>query len=262
MTMLSKKEVICAICGGTNDHPVIATINLYGEGDLDFRPSELFRYTMHLWLKECPHCGYVSKNLSVASTGVSEVVNSDAYKKNQFSFIPDSFLGLCHAAAFIEEKLNEPKYTARFLLWAAWDADDRKDFEAAKLYRHQVADLLRPFLPDMNGLSEEDQVFTLKFIDILRRGRRFTEALELASAIANLDDVSPRHQIIARFQETLAKNRDYGCYTIEEAIGLERPPGLYEEDLSDEDELLDIPAFINPKTVSKLPFFRWFVSGK
>ena len=71
MTIIKDIETECSVCGETTEQPVLMSTNSWGYPDLDLRPPEMQRSTMHVWIQECPHCGYSFPKVISNMTGKS-----------------------------------------------------------------------------------------------------------------------------------------------------------------------------------------------
>ncbi len=79
MTNIGKIEIECSVCGGSSDQFLLLSTNTMGAPDLDLRPAEMQRSTMHLWVVECPHCGYVANDLSNQLKISEDFLKTDKY---------------------------------------------------------------------------------------------------------------------------------------------------------------------------------------
>src|SRR5690349_6640199 len=64
MTTIIPQTITCSFCHTPSEQNLIGSTNSFGAPDLDTRPPEMMRSTMPLWVQECPHCGYVAKDLA------------------------------------------------------------------------------------------------------------------------------------------------------------------------------------------------------
>ena len=79
MTIITKIEIKCSVCGKTSQRAVMTSTNSWGRPDLDLRPAPMHRDTMNVWLMECPHCGYVAKGLNNELKTTSDILKSEEY---------------------------------------------------------------------------------------------------------------------------------------------------------------------------------------
>ena len=80
MTIIRDIETECSVCGETTEQPVLMSTNSWGYPDLDLRPPEMQRATMHVWIQECPHCGYVAGDLSDELEISKDYLKCEEYK--------------------------------------------------------------------------------------------------------------------------------------------------------------------------------------
>ena len=79
MTMISTKFQTCYVCGHRSSYELVASTNTFGSPDLDLRPPEMYRSTMHTWIQFCDNCGYSCPDISEGFLGVKSIINSKKY---------------------------------------------------------------------------------------------------------------------------------------------------------------------------------------
>jgi hypothetical protein len=176
--------------------------NRFGEPDLDGRPPNMARSTMSAWLHECEHCGYPFHEREADAGDVGPALESKAYRALDAKRGDGRFANRCLRRALIDEYWNDSKEAARHLLWAAWECDDRRDVDEARRHRSRAADLLLPFLSARPYQAEETDR-RLRLIDLLRRSRRWDEALKLTTDLIvalERDKVMPEKEANARLR--------------------------------------------------------------
>ena len=213
MTMISQRYVKCTICGGFAKQLVLTSTNCFGgTSDLDFRPPQMMRNTMDLWVQQCPHCAYTSDNLD-DPTGVSrEFIESQAYQGcegNTFASELATQFYRCYMIKKADGKTMEAFYAA---LHGAWACDDAGDVEMAVLCRQKALELFD--LLDSPNRREDDYLVKM---DLLRRTGQF-EAVEALYAERTFS--GEENQKIAAFQVELARRKDTKCYRIGKALGM------------------------------------------
>lgn len=58
----------------------MTSTSTWGYPDLDLRPSEMQRSSMFAWLQECPHCGYVARDIEQTHINVApDFLKSEEY---------------------------------------------------------------------------------------------------------------------------------------------------------------------------------------
>ena len=79
MTIITKIEMKCSVCGKTSQRAVMTSTNSWGRPDLDLRPAPMYRDTINVWLMECPHCGYVAARLDNELKTSPDFLKSEEY---------------------------------------------------------------------------------------------------------------------------------------------------------------------------------------
>lgn len=197
----------CAVCGETSNQTVLASTNTFGSPDLDLRPSEMMRSTMGWWLRECPHCGYVSKSLEDRTRVDRQWLRREEYlncdgigfsaklAKRFYKFYLINVADGSHGAAF---------YAA---LHAAWVCDDKEDRENA-VHCRKLA------LEQMDALGElvrgREELMVLR-ADIMRRAGLFGELIREYEPMSFRE---PLHGKIIAFQLEKARAGDVRCYRV------------------------------------------------
>jgi hypothetical protein len=80
MTTFASQSVACGNCGHVFNHPTLASTYTFGSPDLDTRPPELQRSTMHAWIQRCPSCGYCSRDVAEFDHRLRPVLESAEYR--------------------------------------------------------------------------------------------------------------------------------------------------------------------------------------
>ena len=80
MTTMMKVEEKCSVCGKISSFSVLSSSNSMGSPDLDLRPAPMYRYTINLWIHECPDCGYVAHDLSEEAPVPHEWLKTEEYR--------------------------------------------------------------------------------------------------------------------------------------------------------------------------------------
>lgn len=81
MTDFRVEQLTCACCSAVFRAEVLQSTNRRGYSDLDGRPPEMQRSTMHYWLQECPTCLYCAYRIETAAAvgRAREIIESDDY---------------------------------------------------------------------------------------------------------------------------------------------------------------------------------------
>ena len=212
MTTMMREKSKCAICKAVNEYSVITSTNTFGGGpDLDLRPAEMQRSTMGAWVQVCPNCGYVSANISDKHHVTKKWLQSENYITcDGIAFASDL------AKAFyryylinLEDKETEDAFFA--ILHCAWACDDKMDIENAKHCRELAIPLADELIAA--DFRNKDNLLVLKS-DLMRRAGQFDELVEQYASIDFDDDLLNK---ILAFQIAKAKEKDTGCYRVEDA---------------------------------------------
>ena len=179
MTTWHEEMQKCCLCGSENECSVLGSTNTMGSPDLDLRPAQMERGTMHGWFQECESCHYVSVDLTQASDNARSIVESDDYQ----ALIGNSDLPPIARRFALCSLLNahDREIAGTALLRAAWVCDDEENSDQAKSFRNQAADTLKKLQPFEN--SEEHATLATMLIDVFRRAERFEEATKLANQL-------------------------------------------------------------------------------
>lgn len=251
MSCIIDINTTCAICGTKSEQQLVASSFQYDLPDLDTRPGEMSRSTMHLWIEKCPHCGYISTNLSeepiLKKEVVRSIIESDEYKNCLNVDFPSETAKDFYRCAYIQKETLErlPKIKRLFkkrhisedcfwrLMWCAWECDDYGEeySELAKKVRLLSVQYLRASLSWWLDEDEDYISKILTLVDIYRRTDQFNWVVNyLTNEKLSVIDKLPRtmHKKVAQFQLEKAKEKDNGCYSLED-IGLE-DEDLYEDD--------------------------------
>jgi hypothetical protein len=214
MTTYVTETQTCGVCGAAVECTVLGSTNAFGSPDLDLRPPPMQRSTMPQWLQECPTCGYVNGDLSQTIDGARQTIESAPYIELMAQSKVPELARRFGRFALLQQA--DPASAGFALLRAAWACDDEQQSEQARSFRNQAADLLltlQPFSDD-----EEQATIGTVLVDVLRRAERFSEAIELATALQTFAAVQQAPVILAvlQFQCGLCQNHDIACHTVDE----------------------------------------------
>lgn len=216
MSSISMMELKCSVCGATNEYTVLLSTNTFGGGpDLDLRPAEMQRSTMHLWVHECPECGFISGDVTDLTTVTREWLRSEEYlSANGISF--SSELAKRFYKYYMINLADENPQDAFYaLLHAAWSCDDSNDEANAKYCRELAISLVSELIEKSS--QDKDTLLVTK-ADLLRRSGQFDTLIREYASI-NFDD-ELLNQIIA-FEIDKAKEQDTKCYRVEDVTQTE-----------------------------------------
>ncbi|WP_407377545.1 hypothetical protein [Methanobrevibacter sp.] len=211
MTIITKFEKKCSVCGRTSLQPILSSTNSWGYPDIDLRPPEMRRSTMNTWLVECPHCGYVASNIENKLEVPKDLLKTGAYLtcegKNFKSPLSERFYK--HYLISKAEKYHGSEFFS--LLHCAWTCDDNDDELAVEIRKLALKSLYKI------DPQEEDEKNALKLIeaDLLRRSLQFDEVIRKFKDVI-LEDKTQND--IITFQIELSMNKDSACHTVEEVV--------------------------------------------
>ena len=214
MSTIGMKKSKCAICGVENEYRILTSTNTFGGGpDLDLRPAEMQRSTMHLWVHECPNCGYVSGDVSDPTN-----ITADFLKTPEFLSCDDTDFKSDLAARFykyytINVADQNPLDAFYAILHAAWASDDKNDVDNAKQCRNLALPLVDELIKEG---GDREETYSLMKADLLRRSGRFEELLAEYSSTTYSDDLLNK---ILAFQIEHAKEQDTKCYRVSDVTG-------------------------------------------
>ncbi|APB33271.1 hypothetical protein GlitD10_0953 [Gloeomargarita lithophora Alchichica-D10] len=180
MTTICEIEVVCAVCGTSSSFSALMSTTNFGCNDLDGRPPEMERDTMHLWLQYCEHCGYINNDIGELHPNAQEIINSQEYKSilTNKKYPPLSQLFLCDALFYPDDHVQ----AGNQVLCAAWVCDDGQNQELAREFRNWAANRLLTLQPFTGGQGGDINT-GMQLVDILRRAERGAEAMDLARCL-------------------------------------------------------------------------------
>ncbi len=239
MTTMMRRICTCSVCGAENEISVLGSTNAFGSPDLDFRPAQMLRGTMYLWLQECRGCGYVSKDISAPAGLTRFWLKSQEYLTCDGIPFSSDLAKRFYREYLISAKEKRMEDSFFAILHAAWACDDLIDVENAMLCRKKALSILNGPLhsiwasADEKGEKNEDIVahlrkrlrgqspnkgrsFMVMRADIMRRAGLFDELIEEYDSVHFRED--NLNQII-RFQIERAKEKDAACYRIQDVTG-------------------------------------------
>lgn len=200
----------CFICNHISEHGAVGSTSAFGAMDLDTRPPALARHTMGQWIQICPHCGYVSDDLSREASIYPEMVFSEAYKTTDGYELPTLATAFYrHAMIAHAEKNAEREFFA--YLHAAWACDDAQDAENAVMCRLAALRVLDDH--PAGSIIPDDGSHAIVRADLLRRTGQFDAVKQYKGR--RTEDAFLYH--ILQYQVKLAQQQDDRCHTVDEA---------------------------------------------
>ncbi len=211
MTMLIPKTVTCSHCNASNEVIEMASTSSFGPPDLDLRPAEMARSTLHTQVYRCTGCGFASNNLETEEDSDSVVMQSVEYQHYLSSGLPGLAISFA-CCAMIEEKRGDLESTGTQWLKAAWVCDD-EGIEEGRDFRVRAADALCRYLSNNGSKSENVENIRMVIIDVLRRARQFKEAADWChDLIAKSSEMFLKK--LAEYELTLIEASDDACHHV------------------------------------------------
>jgi hypothetical protein len=185
--------------------------------DLDGRPGEMTRSTMPFWVQTCPNCTYCAPDIATAEAGVQAFLNQSTYQRQRtnpdFPDLANQFL----CASMILAHSGKNLHAAWQSIFAAWCCDDDGQEQNALFCRNQALDLISR-ATRKEWLDQRVQFDSIVRVDLLRRARRFSEALSEIQKFQEIETDLFRHHVFM-FEKTLVQNQDSASYSTDAAIG-------------------------------------------
>lgn len=230
MTNMMQIEMECSVCGKTSEQPVLLSSNKLGYQDLDTRPPEMYRSTMKIWILECPHCGYVAKNLKEKLKINVDYLKSNKYKTcNGINFKSD-LSKIFYKKYLIESEKGEDRNAYFALLHCVWACDDAGDLENSKFIRQLAIELLNKLIKNNKNIQDnvetkqefrrksninDTENFIVMKADLLRRIGEFDQLINEYENITLKNELLNK---IIKFQVEKAHEKDNECYTLKEVL--------------------------------------------
>lgn len=208
MTTPYRHYQTCYVCGKESMQVGLGSTNEFGYHDLDGRPPEMKRSTMHMWIFSCPNCGYVASDLSDKTTVDKKWLKSKEYVRTSgiaFKSILSKMFYKNYLIRLADGDIVNAYYS---VLHAAWDCDDEKDESNAMLCRRLAIKMLRKLIETTDD-EETVQLAHLYIMELLRRTEQFSLLLDEYSDFVFDDDNSNKYK---DFQIACAKESDSERY--------------------------------------------------
>ena len=215
MTTIVPNDLTCTFCGNSSRHDLLGSTNSYGRPDLDTRPPEMTRSTMPLWVQECPHCGYVAKDISQPPHDSARLYCGEGgWRGISYSGYPElavRFLKL----ADLQEAVGHSLEAAWSALRAAWACDDANENERAIACRQRAIGYFSRTVGQVRMFPQEPGAMEALFADIHRRAGDFDGAVHwVDSGVEQYPDSAI--SAVLYFQRAKAILRDAARYTGED----------------------------------------------
>ncbi len=210
MTTLATHVFSCGLCGESSEYTVLLSTNAFGSPDLDLRPPEMQRSTMHTWLQLCPHCGYCAPDISTAPADALAYRAQEylaALNREDYPDLARRFLAYAHAAG-----ASDPASAGHAFLHAAWVCDDAGRRHQSAECRKWAAECFRRCKPFSH--SDEGLGTGAVLVDVLRRCGQFEEASAECAALVAVPGATGVLRDVLQFQQGLIAKADLGVYLV------------------------------------------------
>ncbi len=208
----------CPVCGKTERFPVLLSTNAFGSMDLDMRPPQMQRGTMFCWVQECPHCGYVARNLEKIPDHLDQnrligIIGSEAYRDCDGLplFRVNGAAKFYHFYQLAKER-NDAQDCFFGLKCCAWYCDDAGAVDVARVLRRMAITYLKDIAENN---PDEKETAMLLLVEYSRRSGDFQQALAYLNEYE--DSFTDIMSTIAKFERVLAERQDDARYTVADA---------------------------------------------
>lgn len=217
MTTFANTSVVCGACGHVFTHRALASTNAFGSPDLDTRPPEMKRSTMHAWIQRCPSCGYCSQDAAKFDDRFRPLMDGSAYRSQladtRYPELASTFI----CAAMLLESIGQLDDAGWSYLHAVWELDDANKDDLARLWRGKAADVFLALLAEGHSFNQQPGASEAIVTDCLRRAGRGTEALRVVEQALNQNYEDIIRKILT-LQKVLIQRGDTGRHLIKEAL--------------------------------------------
>lgn len=211
MSLPSRILRTCHVCKTQSTQTTLLSTNMFGAPDLDLRPPEMKRSTMHWWTQKCPHCGYVAYDLGKSTGVTAEWLQREEYKTCSGILFPDGLAEQFYRLYLISLEEGKTKQAFNAIHYAAWVCDDHDDQENAARCRKLAIEQMEKIIAATGG----DETMLVQKADLLRRAGLFDKLREEYSDLRLSEQLL--NDIIA-FQLEKAKQKDVGCYQVSHVL--------------------------------------------
>ena len=195
----------------------IGSTNVFGSPDLDTRPPEMKRSTIHYWIQCCPSCGYCSSDISECDGNIKNLVGSEEYqgitKGRGIPKVAASFL----ASSFLYKKQEQYSEAAWRAIHAAWICDDENAYEASMECRKEAISMIEKGEERSEKLADQAGASEAITIDLMRRAGMFEKALAMIEENKTKDFEEIITNVIL-FEEKLLLSEDIDAHTVAEVL--------------------------------------------
>jgi hypothetical protein len=217
MTTFAEQSVACGNCGHVFTHHTLGSTYVFGSPDLDTRPPELQRSTMHAWIQRCPSCGYCSRDVAEFDHRLRPVLESAEYRSQLTDAVYPELTCTFICAGMLAEAAGRQADAGWAYLHAAWTLDDANKDELAKIWRGRAADKILGVLNDGQLFADQPGASEAIVTDCLRRVGRGAEALQVVERGLSQNYEDAVHKILT-FERALIQRGDTGRHLVKEAF--------------------------------------------
>jgi hypothetical protein len=219
MTTFYQENLTCQNCGKTSGHHRLRSTNQFGSSDLDARPPEMARSTLHVQDQVCPDCKYCAVDISKPAADASGYVSSEAYHKqfnsSEYPALANAFL--CNALT--QESTRKFDTAGWASIKAAWVCDDAKNNAGSKKCRIRTVELFRKAPSVGQEFAGQPGADDVTLVDLLRRSEQFEDATrQIELGLSKCPEEIIRK--ILEFERDLIAKRDVGCHTVGDVPGV------------------------------------------
>lgn len=200
----------CGNCGSESRFPVLIHADEQEPPDLDTRPGEPLRSSIHFWMKRCPFCGYCADDLTSIHESAGPVVDSAAYQGqlNDSRFPEKANEFICHA--LLLERLGQYADAGWTCMHAAWVCDDGAFSEAAGLCRRMALRAWNVGKTHGQAFHDSHASEFLIVADLHRRLGEFEHALTACNEGAESEELPDLLDHCFRLERSLIARKDLG----------------------------------------------------
>ena len=217
MTTFAQQSVACGNCGRVFTHHVLGSTYTSGSPDLDTRPPEMQRSTMHAWIQRCPYCGYCAGDVGEFDNRLRPIIESTEYRLQladaRYPELASKFI----CAGMLAEAGDEQADAGWAYLHAAWTLDDTNKDELARVWRGRAADKILAILNDGQLFAEQPGASESIVADCLRRAGRGADALQVIDRALSQGCGDVINKVLA-FERVLIQRGDTDRHLIQEAL--------------------------------------------
>lgn len=208
MTQEFEEKFVCDNCGEIFTDFILYSTNMFESPDLDTRPGEMKRSTMDTWIHQCPNCKYILQSENELNDNTKSLIKTEEYQTCNGKNFKNDLTEKFYREGLILSQNGKFEDAAISFLEAAWTCDDVDDEKNAIYCR-------KCFLKNYEKINKKSEDIKLIRIDVLRRVGEFETILNECDPSIFLDDTM---RDVAIFGIELAKKKDMGCYSIEDAF--------------------------------------------